>query len=852
MQHENISNQSARGSALALRLTVLLILTGAASQSSFAQTNTLVPSSCVNTLSTFTGSCSSIGNTPLQTGTGNTASDEIVLHGQYTGYQVFTLPTSVAPSSVTGIRVKVNYQGPSHNRQVWTWQLFNWSTNAYVTVGDNSAITPPLDWLQWTVFNFSAAGTLANYVRASDGQMRVQIFSNNAADDTYIDYEAVIVTSTAGVSVSVSPTAATLIGGGTQQFSATVTGSTNTAVTWSVTGAGTVSTAGLYTAPATVASTTTATVKATSVADTTKSASATITINPVSVAISPTTVSLGGGGTQQFTATVTNGGGTGVTWSLTGLGTVSTSGLYTAPATVSATSTATVTATSTKDATKSAAATVALNPPAAISVAVSPTSASLGGGGTQQFTATVTGTSNTAVTWSLTGAGILSTSGLYTAPATISSISTATVKATSVADTTKSTSAIITLNPVSVSVSPSTASVATAATQQFTATVSNTSNTAVTWQVNTVVGGNATVGTISTAGLYTAPAAVPSPATVTVQTVSQADNTKSGTAIVTVTAVSAIPLPLHGVTVADDNDIRTSSYLNQVLTSLGNLSVTPTVRIVYTRSVGGNGDPASGYLSATQQIKTNRYILGQVVDSGYMPCYTVAQHSARWQDYISTMGNSVDIWEVGNEINGSWLYNKNADGTANPDFSASQCTPAISGSGSDTHPADVVTKMTDAYNQAKTAGKATALTLFFNVDSTCAATDPTMTSWASTNVPTSMKNGLDYVLVSFYPQWCTSNPYTYSPDWNTVFSNLRSIFPNAKLGMGEIGWDSSFSKPSNANLTTLIQTDSRIKPTSVTNWAAGGFYWEFGIDAVPYNGTAGSIWNVINTELTNQ
>ncbi len=551
--------------------------------------------------------------------------------------------------------MKVNYQGPSFNRQVWTWQLFSWSTNAYVTVGDNSAITPPLDWLQWTVFNFSATGPLANYVRASDGQMRVQIFSNNAVDDTYLDYEAVVVTSTAGVNVSVAPTAATLIGGGTQQFTATVTGSSNTSVTWAVTGAGTASTSGLYTAPATVANTTTATVKATSVADTTKSASATVTINPVSVAVSPMSASLGGGGTQQFAATVTNGGGTGVTWSLTGLGTLSSSGLYTAPATVSATSTATVTATSTKDTTKSASATVTLS------------------------------------------------------------------------------------------------------------------------------------------------------------------------------AVSGVPLPLHGVTVADDKDIRASSYLNQVLTSLGNLSVTPTVRIVFTQ-----GAPASGYVSAAQQIKTNRYVLGMVVDSSSMPCYTVAQHSARWQEYIATVGNSVDIWEVGNEINGNWLYGNQGTG----------CTG--------TTQADVVTKMTDAYNQAKTTGKATALTLFFNVDSTCAASDPQMTTWASTNVPTSMKNGLDYVLVSFYPQWCTSNPYSYTPDWNTVFSNLRSIFPNAKLGMGEIGWDSSKGKPSNANLTTLIQTDSRIKPTSVTNWAAGGFYWEFGLDAVPYNGTAGSIWNVINTELANQ
>ena len=42
-------------------------------------------------------------------------------------------------------------------------------------------------------------------------------------------------------------------------------------------------------------------------------------------------------------------------------------------------------------------------------------------------------------------------------------------------------------------------------TQTFTATVTNTPNTAVTWDVNGVAGGNSTVGTISAAGVYSAP-----------------------------------------------------------------------------------------------------------------------------------------------------------------------------------------------------------------------------------------------------------------------------------------------------------------------------------------------------------
>src|SRR5205085_8787699 len=97
-----------------------------------------------------------------------------------------------------------------------------------------------------------------------------------------------------------------------------------------------------------------------------------------------------------------------------------------------------------------------------------------------------------------------------------------------------------TATPVRVTISPVSATVGAGGTQQFTATVQNTSNTAVTWQVSGVSGGNATVGTISSSGLYTAPAVVPNPATVAVTAVSQADPTKSASAQVTITAVIGI------------------------------------------------------------------------------------------------------------------------------------------------------------------------------------------------------------------------------------------------------------------------------------------------------------------------
>lgn len=64
---------------------------------------------------------------------------------------------------------------------------------------------------------------------------------------------------------------------------------------------------------------------------------------------------------------------------------------------------------------------------------------------------------------------------------------------------------------------------------QFSATVANSSNQAVIWQVNGTTGGSATNGTISPAGLYTAPGALPGGNTVTLGAVSQASPSASAT-----------------------------------------------------------------------------------------------------------------------------------------------------------------------------------------------------------------------------------------------------------------------------------------------------------------------------------
>lgn len=71
-----------------------------------------------------------------------------------------------------------------------------------------------------------------------------------------------------------------------------------------------------------------------------------------------------------------------------------------------------------------------------------------------------------------------------------------------------------------------------------------------------------------------------------------------------------------------------------------------------TRIVHNLAKKAREYPDATVAIKKFSYVMGEIVDSFYMKCYTVPEYLNRTKDYVDTLGGVVDIWEVGNEING--------------------------------------------------------------------------------------------------------------------------------------------------------------------------------------------------------
>ena len=179
------------------------------------------------------------------------------------------------------------------------------------------------------------------------------------------------------VSVTVSPSAITVPAGQpccgyyNSLLNASVD-SPNTAATWTTSpgSVGSFSYAGptsvWYVPPAAVDATTTITAIATSVADPSKSGSASVTIVPglLTVSVAPSSALLYAGQTRQFSATVTNRLTTGVNWSISpAIGTISASGLYTAPSPVPSQQAVTVTASSVLDSSKYATAVVQLARP---------------------------------------------------------------------------------------------------------------------------------------------------------------------------------------------------------------------------------------------------------------------------------------------------------------------------------------------------------------------------------------------------------------------------------------------------------------------------------------------------------
>ena len=191
----------------------------------------------------------------------------------------------------------------------------------------------------------------------------------------------------------------------------------------------------------------------------------------------------------------------------------------------------------------------AQNSPVAINI--TPSSVSLSAGETTTFSASVSGTNVPAVQWSLMPPMGTILNGSYTAPSTVSSPVGVLVLATSVADGTKVASATVWLVPgvgattVSTAIVPGRVTLQPAQVQQFAALLGAATAAGVRWSLNP------NLGSISSSGLYTAPATIFHDQSVTLTATAVSNPSVTASALITFSAPAPAPVPVPSLPIPD-------------------------------------------------------------------------------------------------------------------------------------------------------------------------------------------------------------------------------------------------------------------------------------------------------------
>jgi len=295
------------------------------------------------------------------------------------------------------------------------------------------------------------------------------------------------------------------------------------------------------------------------------------------VTVSPGSSTVRAGDTQQFTAKVTAAMDQTVVWSVNGVmggnstvGTISTAGLYKAPAALPTPDSVSIEATSSSDKTLSGKVMVMLENPVPTVTAVSPTAVPVG-----NFTLTITGSkfvngakvmfAGQTLTTKFVSATQLTATGTTTSAQNGTSVQVSVVNPDPGSITSSTMMVKVGASGIVVRLSPPRANLRPGETVQFKATITGTTNPNVVWKVNSAPGGNTTVGTISTTGLYTAPAGLTG-STVTIGAPSvedpQSNNAPSFVTLLSnlpvVTAALPAPLPVGNFTIA----VSGTNFLN--------------------------------------------------------------------------------------------------------------------------------------------------------------------------------------------------------------------------------------------------------------------------------------------------
>lgn len=262
------------------------------------------------------------------------------------------------------------------------------------------------------------------------------------------------------------------------------------------------------------------------------------------------------------------------------------------------------------------------------------------------------------------------------------------------------------------------------------------------------------------------------------------------------------PYRIYGVTLDD----VTSVSISEVTQALDAMDRKPTVRIVMKPECS-----ASSYVSVLQALHGHAFIMLCPCDSSYLKHYqSAAAYVARFRECVGALSPYVDIWEAGNEINGEgWTG-----------LTPRRASQYLYAAWHYLHAKNLVTEITP-YD-------------FRHGDQSI-----DMIPWLEKYVPDQMKKQVDHVLISYYDD---DNGGIHN-DWQTTFDQLKTLFPNARIGFGECG----FSAPHSYDSAFRKQVRTYYgMPACNDRYEGGCFWWYWQEDCIPWRNHPA--WDCINRE----
>lgn len=237
----------------------------------------------------------------------------------------------------------------------------------------------------------------------------------------------------------------------------------------------------------------------------------------------------------------------------------------------------------------------------------------------------------------------------------------------------------------------------------------------------------------------------------------------------------------------------------------------------------------------------------------------VKAYKKRINECYMALGKEVDVWEIGNEVNGVWAGWEEKEGARDEEQPWNQ-----RGADRKGKRGLMGKQIKDAYDELLRLNKEVkmALTLYYSGDreegNPCwDGPEYVMSRWIEDHIKDrGMRDRLNYVLVSFYSDDCSvisDDTEEGARQWAAIFNSLSATFRNADVGFGEFAPQCSRYEECKINKNRLCRDcvndqikfipkyykvyDKKLRE-SVRKYMGGYFYWYGFQDMIPSDRTA--------------